>query len=92
MCWILIYSIFKAACVLNGSQHSGTASAMYNSDYMVLCCITLLDSLVSVPCGQKRVGLLIKYDIIIEISKEQVCAFCWFRVVNLVINNARDEQ
>jgi len=42
----------KAAYVLNGSQHSGTTSAVYNSDYMVLCCITLFDSLVSVLCGR----------------------------------------
>jgi len=58
MCWILIYSILKAAYALNGSQHSGTASAVYNSDYMVICCSTLFDSLVSVPCGQKSVGIL----------------------------------
>ena len=58
MCWILIYSILKAAYTLNGSQHSGITSAVYTSDYMVLWCITLFDSLVSVPCGQKPVVIL----------------------------------
>jgi len=58
MCWILIYSILKAAYALKDSQHNGTASAVYNSDYRVICCSTMFDSLVSVPCGQKCVGIL----------------------------------
>ena len=90
MCWILIYSILKAACLLNGSQHSGKTSPVYNSDYMVVCCF-----LVSLPgVGPLRIETCrnIKCDITIEVSKEQVCAFCWFRFVNLVIDSARDEQ
>jgi hypothetical protein len=58
MCWILIYGTLEAAYILNGSQHSGTPSAVYSSDCMVLWRITWCDSLMTVPCSPKYVGLL----------------------------------
>jgi len=48
---------------------------------LVLCSITLFDSLMMVLCGLRHLGLF-KHHIIIQISKEQVCAFCWLSVVN----------
>jgi len=60
---------------------------------LVLCYVTLFDSLMMVLCGLRHVGLF-KPDIIIQISKEQVCVFCWLSVVNLLsvmhrMNNVR---
>ena len=39
-----------------------------------------LDSLIIVPCGSKT-GRNVQYDIAIRISKQRLCAFCWFSVV-----------
>jgi len=34
-----------------------------------------------IPCGLKYVGMC-QYDIIMYISEEQFCAFCWPNVLN----------